>query len=48
VLDQIQVAEFGGMIYVDLDPAAAPLPEHAVRHFHGLVLDAYRHGLARE
>ncbi|GAA0384411.1 carnitine monooxygenase subunit YeaW [Microbispora corallina] len=28
-LDQIQVAEFGGMVYVNLDPAAAPLPEQA-------------------
>lgn len=28
-LDQVQVAEFGGMIYVNLDPAAAPLGEQA-------------------
>jgi nitrite reductase/ring-hydroxylating ferredoxin subunit len=102
-LDQIQVIEFAGMVYVNLDPEAAPLPEqagepdeaepgsiryidevlqvedialvesvqrgmrtpafsqgkivydpdgsglseHAVHHFHGLVLDAYRHELAR-
>ncbi|MGV9384685.1 aromatic ring-hydroxylating oxygenase subunit alpha [Nonomuraea sp. NPDC003707] len=28
-LDQIQVAEFGGMVYVNLDPGATPLPEQA-------------------
>jgi len=28
-LDQVQVAEFGGMIYVNLDPEAAPLGEQA-------------------
>jgi phenylpropionate dioxygenase-like ring-hydroxylating dioxygenase large terminal subunit len=28
-LDQVQVEEFGGMIYVNLDPAAAPLGEQA-------------------
>jgi choline monooxygenase len=26
-LDQVQVAEFAGMVYVNLDPEAAPLPE---------------------
>jgi choline monooxygenase len=26
-LDQVQVAEFAGMVYVNLDPGAAPLPE---------------------
>lgn len=28
-LDQVQVEEFGGMVYVNLDPAAAPLAEQA-------------------
>ncbi|MFG1942258.1 SRPBCC family protein [Nonomuraea sp. NPDC048826] len=28
-LDQIQVTEFGGMVYVNLDPGAAPLSEQA-------------------
>jgi phenylpropionate dioxygenase-like ring-hydroxylating dioxygenase large terminal subunit len=28
-LDQIQVTEFGGMVYVNLDPEAAPLTEQA-------------------
>ncbi|MEW9527584.1 SRPBCC family protein [Microbispora sp. NPDC049125] len=28
-LDRIQVAEFGGMVYVNLDPEAAPLSEQA-------------------
>jgi choline monooxygenase len=28
-LDQVQVEEFGGMVYVNLDPAAAPLGEQA-------------------
>jgi phenylpropionate dioxygenase-like ring-hydroxylating dioxygenase large terminal subunit len=28
-LDRIQVTEFGGMVYVNLDPEAAPLPEQA-------------------
>ncbi|WP_328807770.1 aromatic ring-hydroxylating oxygenase subunit alpha [Nonomuraea antri] len=28
-LDQVQVTEFGGMVYVNLDPAAAPLREQA-------------------
>jgi choline monooxygenase len=28
-LDQVQVEEFGGMVYVNLDPSAAPLAEQA-------------------
>ncbi|GII05846.1 aromatic ring-hydroxylating oxygenase subunit alpha [Planobispora takensis] len=28
-LEQVRVAEFGGMVYVNLDPGAAPLPEQA-------------------
>jgi choline monooxygenase len=34
----------GKIVY---DPDGAGLSEHAVHHFHGLVLDAYRHELAR-
>ena len=30
-LDQVQVEEFGGFVYVNLDPSATPLAEQAAR-----------------